>query len=69
MFWKNPLSTTIDTDLLKSFKILALQKDKRLNQLLAESIQDIKVKYERKPGLPSKSLVPKHEKLNIQKSK
>ena len=31
---KNRLNTTIDKDLLKQFKILAVQEEKRLNQLL-----------------------------------
>jgi hypothetical protein len=52
---KNRLNTTIDKDLLKQFKILAVQEDKRLNQLLEESIRDVLAKYESKPSMPTKS--------------
>jgi hypothetical protein len=52
---KNRLNTTIDRDLLKQFKILAVQEDKRLNQLLEESIRDVLTKYESKPSMPTKS--------------
>ena len=59
---KNRLNTTIDKDLLKRFKILAVQTDKRLNQLLEESIRDVLTKYESKPSMPTKSPAPKQKK-------
>jgi hypothetical protein len=59
---KNRLNTTIDKDLLKQFKILAVQEDKRLNQLLEESIRDVLVKYEGKPSMPTKHPAPKKKK-------
>ena len=59
---KKRLNTTIDHDLLKQFKILAVQEDKRLNQLLEESIQDVLAKYESKPSAPTKSPAPKLKK-------
>jgi len=52
---KRRLNTTIDDDLLKQFKILAVQEDKRLNQLLEESIRDVLAKYESKPSRKTKS--------------
>jgi hypothetical protein len=51
---KRRLNTTIDDDLLKQFKILAVQEDKRLNQLLEESIRDVLAKYESKPSSKTK---------------
>ena len=59
---KKKFSTTIDTDLLKQFKDLAALRGKRLNQFIEESIRDLLTKYESKPLLPGKSLVPKKEK-------
>jgi hypothetical protein len=59
---KKRLNTTIDDDLLKQFKILAVQEDKRLNQLLEESIRDVLAKYESKPSMPTKSQAPKQKK-------
>ena len=59
---KNRLNTTIDKDLLKQFKILAVHEDKRLNQLLEESIRDVLAKYESKPSIPTKSPAPKQKK-------
>jgi hypothetical protein len=56
---KRRLNTTIDKDLLKQFKILAVQEDKRLNQLLEESIRDVLAKYESRPSTPTNSLTPK----------
>jgi hypothetical protein len=56
---KNRLNTTIDRDLLKQFKILAVEEDKRLNQLLEESIRDVLAKYESKPSRPAKTPTPK----------
>jgi len=59
---KNRLNTTIDKDLLKQFKILAVQEDKRLNQLLEESIRDVLTKYESKPSVQAKKPAPKQKK-------
>jgi hypothetical protein len=59
---KNRLNTTIEKDLLKQFKILAVQEDKRLNQLLEESIRDVLAKYESKTSMPTKSPAPKQKK-------
>jgi len=59
---KRRLNTTIDDDLLKQFKILAVQEDKRLNQLLEESIRDVLAKYESKPSTETKSPAPKRRK-------
>jgi hypothetical protein len=56
---KRRLNTTLDKDLLKQFKILAVQEEKRLNELLEESIRDVLAKYESRPSLPPKSLTPK----------
>jgi hypothetical protein len=58
---KNRLNTTIDKDLLKQFKILAVHEDKRLNQLLEESIRDVLAKYESKPSMRTKSPAPKQK--------
>ena len=38
-------NTTLPEDLLKDFKILAIQIGKRQNELLAEAIQDVLAKY------------------------
>jgi hypothetical protein len=59
---KKRLNTTIDDDLLKQFKILAVQEDKRLNQLLEESIRDVLAKYESDPSMPTKRPAPKRKK-------
>jgi len=59
---KNRLNTTIDKDLLKQFKILAVREDKRLNQLLEESIRDVLAKYESKPSELAESSAPKQKK-------
>ena len=59
---KSRFSTTIDTDLLKQFKVVAGLQGKRLNQFMEESIHDILAKYESKPSLLEKSLIPKQEK-------
>jgi chromatin remodeling complex protein RSC6 len=59
---KSRFSTTIETDLLKQFKVVAALQGKRFNQFMEESIRDILAKYESKPSLPEKSLVPKVEK-------
>jgi hypothetical protein len=59
---KKRLNTTIDDDLLKQFKILAVQEDKRLNQLLEESIRDVLAKYHSDPSMPTKRPAPKRKK-------
>ena len=59
---KKRLNTTIDDDLLKQFKILAVQEDKRLNQLLEESIRDVLAKYHSDPSMPTKRPAPKQKK-------
>ena len=59
---KKRLNTTIDDDLLKQFKILAVEEDKRLNQLLEESIRDVLAKYESEPSVPTRTPAPKQKK-------
>jgi hypothetical protein len=45
-------NTTLDADLIKEIKILAAQLEKRQNDLLEESIQDLLKKYkEQEPSL------------------
>ena len=41
-------NTTVPENLIKQFKILAIQLNKRQNELLAEAIKDILKKYEKK---------------------
>ena len=41
-------NTTVPENLIKKFKILAIQLGKRQNELLVEAIQDILKKYEKK---------------------
>lgn len=41
-------NTTVPENLIKDFKILAILLGKRQNELLAEAIQDILKKYEKK---------------------
>ena len=43
---KSYINTTVNTDLLKSLKMLAVQKETRLNNLLEEAIKDLLKKYE-----------------------
>ena len=45
---KSYINTTIDTELLKSLKMLAVQESARLNQLLEEAIRDVIKKYDKK---------------------
>jgi hypothetical protein len=45
-------NTTLRVDLVKRIKILAIEQDKRLNDLLEEAIEDLLKKY--KKGLPKK---------------
>ena len=40
-------NTTVSENLIKEFKVLAVQQGKRQNQLLEEAIQDLLNKYER----------------------
>jgi len=40
-------NTTLDTDLLKRLKFLAIEKNKRANDLLEEAIQDLLKKYKK----------------------
>jgi len=42
-------NTTVPENLLKQFKILAIQLGKRQNELLVEAIQDVLKKYENRP--------------------
>ena len=42
-------NTTLETDLLKKLKILAIEQNKRQNDLLEEAIQDLLKKYEKRP--------------------
>jgi metal-responsive CopG/Arc/MetJ family transcriptional regulator len=42
-------NTTVPENLIKEFKILAIQLGKRQNELLVEAIRDILKKYEKKP--------------------
>ena len=41
-------NTTMDEDLMKEFKILAIRLSKRQNELLAEAIRDLLEKHEKK---------------------
>jgi hypothetical protein len=41
-------NTTLTENLMKDFKILAIQLGKRQNELLEEAIRDILKKYEKK---------------------
>jgi hypothetical protein len=41
-------NTTLQTDLLKQLKILAVEMDKRQNDLLEEAIHDLLLKYGKK---------------------
>jgi hypothetical protein len=52
---KKTYNTMLDKELIKRFKILAIELDFRQNELLEEAIQDILKKYESKAHLPKKS--------------
>jgi Antitoxin-like ribbon-helix-helix len=41
-------NTTLRIDLIRDIKILAAEKDARVNDLLEEAIQDLLKKYEKK---------------------
>ncbi len=43
-------NTTLRTDLLKAIKILAIKKDRRVNDLLEEAIEDLLGKYSESPS-------------------
>ena len=45
---KSYINTTVDTELLKSLKMLAVQKETRLNHLLEEAIKDLLKKHDKK---------------------
>jgi antitoxin-like ribbon-helix-helix protein len=47
-------NTTVRTDLLRGLKILAAEKDLRINDLLEEAMEDLLKKYEQKPIKPKK---------------
>jgi hypothetical protein len=38
-------NTRMDKELMKQFKILAIEQEKRQNQMLEEAIRDLLVKY------------------------
>ena len=42
-------NTRMEEELIKQFKILAIELGKRLNELLEEAIKDILKKYKKKP--------------------
>jgi hypothetical protein len=58
---KSRLTTTIDADLLTSFKVFAAHEGKRLNQLLEEGIRYILEKHESKSPAPTTISVPKQD--------
>ena len=41
-------NTRMDKELIKQFKILAIEQEKRQNQMLEEAIKDLLVKYGKK---------------------
>jgi NRPS condensation-like uncharacterized protein len=47
---RKQFTTTIREDYLKKIKILAIEKDKRVNDILEEAIEFLMVQYERKAG-------------------
>ena len=49
---RKTVTTSIETDLMKKLKHLAVEKDKPLNHLLEEAIQDLLKKYEKKTKGP-----------------
>lgn len=52
-------NTTVSENLIKEFKVLAVQQGKRQNQLLEEAIQDLLKKYQ-KPHLSPQSSSSHH---------
>ncbi len=49
---KTVFNTSIDAELLKGFKTLALEKDAFLNELLEEAIMDVMKKHGRDDLIP-----------------
>jgi len=47
---RKQFTTTIREDYLKKIKILAIEKDKRVNDILEEAIEFLMRKYESKAG-------------------
>ena len=47
---RKTVTTTIENDLLKSVKKLAIDLERPLNDVLEEAIQDLLKKYEKKPA-------------------
>ena len=47
---RKQFTTTIREDYLKKIKILAIEKDKRVNDILEEAIEFLMSKYESKAG-------------------
>jgi len=47
-------TTTLKANLVKQLKILAIENNKRHNDLLEEAIQDLLKKYEKNPPKSSK---------------
>lgn len=45
---KSYINTTVNTELLRSLKVLAAQNGVRMNQLLEEAMRDLLKKYEKK---------------------
>jgi len=41
-------NTRMDKELIKQFKILAIEQEKRQNQMLEEAIRDLLIKYGKK---------------------
>ena len=41
-------NTRMDKELMKRFKILAIEQEKRQNQMLEEAIRDLLIKYGKK---------------------
>ena len=49
---KATYNTLLDKELIKSFKILAIERGLRQNELLEEAIRDILKKYQKAPKKP-----------------
>ncbi len=43
-------NTTLDINLLKRLKILGIEKNKRINDLLEEAIRDLLTKHKKNPN-------------------
>jgi len=46
---RKPFTTSLDKDLLKEFKKLAIDLDSQVNDLLEEAMRQLLKKYEKKP--------------------